>query len=243
MQEYTEEQFLEKYNSLPQELKTAMSSIESSEIIQAIGKKYGLHIDQTGELASETGFVLLGFTKPEDYIRNLKDRLKVDPQKAKEIALEINSRIFSKVKENLKRLHGIGSEEKKENVFNKTKNSDIAHQNLEIAPKTKDALPQEQTKTQSSSPLELIKKHESDTIKNSENKEELKKTEDTQNPPVSLLMRKMPDEKDAPAQELKNQISRYAKQTTEIKFPDENKKNIPPKTGHYPEGDPYKEPI
>lgn len=226
MQQYTEDQFLEKYASLPQELKTAMSSIESSDIIQAISKKFGLQIDQMGELASETGFVLLGFTKPEEYIKNLKNRLQIDPQKAKEIALEINSQIFSKVKESLKRLHGIGGEEKKET----------------------------ETKTPASSPLELIKKHEDETTKKPENKKEekeIEKTKDAQTPPANpSFINIMPDLKDIPEQELKNQIlpvgrqvSRYAKQTTEIKLPDEKEKNIHFKNEHYPEGDPYKEPI
>lgn len=261
MQEYTEEQFLEKYNSLPQELKTAMSSIESSDIIQAISKKFGLQIDQMGELASETGFVLLGFTKPEEYIRNLKNRLQIDPQKAKEIALEINSQIFSKVKEALKRLHGIGGEEKKENISAINAPAvNSASPNISAAKipaddnyistlrgamnEKKDNLPQEQTKTPASSPLELIKKHESDALKKTE--EEIKKQDVLpESPAPSSFINVMPDINNTPKEEFKNQISRYAKQTTEINFPDkkEENKNTPFKNEHYPEGDPYKEPI
>jgi len=277
MQEYTEEQFLEKYASLPQELKTAMSSVESSDIIQAISKKHELQIDQMGELASETGFVLLGFTKPEEYIRNLKNRLQVDPKKAKEIALEVNSQIFSKVKESLKRQHGIGGEEKKETVSLKNDTAaNIPNTNTPTAniatlaktksntpvPKpseinnyisslrgafneTKNALPQEQIKTNSSSPLELIKKHEDETAAKSENEEKIKKIEDFSKTPSSSFINIMPNINNAPKEELKNQISRYAKQTTEIKLSEKKKedKNTPFKNEHYPEGDPYKEPI
>lgn len=99
---YTQQEIQEKYKTLPEELKNAIFSVESADIIQVVSRKYGLHIDQMGELASETGYVLLGFTKPENYIKNLKDRLQIDSQNAKDIALEINSQIFSKVKDFLK---------------------------------------------------------------------------------------------------------------------------------------------
>lgn len=240
MQKYSQEQFLEKYNSLPQELKTAISSVDSSDIIQAISKKFGLQIDQMGELASETGLVLVGLTKPEEYIRNLKDRLQIDPQKSKEIALEVNSQIFSKVKDSLKRLHGI-----------EVKSTETQSKNIEAAPSNnqnnlKNTAVNIPNQNISASPLELIKKHESETFKKPENKEEIKNSEETSDSPaLSSFINIMPNINDAPKQELENQISKYTKQTTEIKLPNEKEenKNIPFKNEHYPEGDPYKEPI
>lgn len=105
--QYTTKQLQEIYKSLPEDLKDAIWSAESAAIIQSIGKKYGLNVEQTGKLASETGLVLLGLTHPKDYIKILSGRVAVDIDTARKIAEEVNNGIFSKVKEYLKKLHGI----------------------------------------------------------------------------------------------------------------------------------------
>jgi len=120
MAKYTKEELLAKYNALPQELKAAMSSVESSDVIQEIGKKYNLRVDQIGELASETGYLLIGITKPGDYIKNLKQQLQIDLVKARDIALEVNEKIFSKVKESLKKIHNLYEESGEKPPLNET---------------------------------------------------------------------------------------------------------------------------
>lgn len=106
--DYTQAQLKKIYSTLPEDLKNAMFSVETSDIIQSISKKHSLHIDQMGELAAETGLVLLGLTRPENYIKNLGNRLNIDLKQAREIAMQVNIEIFSKVKESLKKIHGIG---------------------------------------------------------------------------------------------------------------------------------------
>lgn len=106
--DYSKEELKKIYSTLPEDLKNAMFSVETSDIIQSISKKHNLHIDQMGELAAETGLVLLGLTRPENYIKNLGNRLNIDLKQAREIAMEVNIEIFSKVKESLKKIHGIG---------------------------------------------------------------------------------------------------------------------------------------
>lgn len=104
---HTPEQLLEIYDKLPKDLKDAIFSVDSAEIIQAIGKKYNLPIDKTGELADETGLVMLGLTHPNNYISNLTQRLNTDKETAKKIADEINTQIFAKIRESLKKIHGV----------------------------------------------------------------------------------------------------------------------------------------
>lgn len=105
---YTQQQLQEIYKSLPEDLKEAIFGVHNAEIIQNISKKNNLHVDQMGELAAETGLVLLGLTRPENYIKNLGNRLNIDLKQAREIAMQVNIEIFSKVKESLKKIHGIG---------------------------------------------------------------------------------------------------------------------------------------
>ncbi len=99
---------IEKFKNLPQDLKDAIFDVNSANIIQAIAKKYGLNIEQTGKLAEEVGLLMLGSVHPRDFIRNLSKKLEIDIETAKKIASEINEEIFSKVKESLKKIHAVG---------------------------------------------------------------------------------------------------------------------------------------
>ena len=108
---YTPQQLRERYLNLPNDLREAVSSIDSSEIIANIGSKHGLTIDKTGDLATETSQVLLGLIHPNDFIASLANNLEVDKQKAMEIAEDINAQIFKPVRESLKKIHNIRDEQ------------------------------------------------------------------------------------------------------------------------------------
>ena len=111
MAKLTSEQIKESYKKLPEDLKDAIFSVDSSEIIMNVAKKYNLNIESTGELADETGLVMLGITQPKNYVFNLAKRLNVSQERAGEIANEINNKIFSKVRESLKKVHNITEDE------------------------------------------------------------------------------------------------------------------------------------
>lgn len=107
---YTYEQLSEKIEKLPEDLREAIFGAESSQILQEIGKKYALHIDKLGELVNEVGLVMVGITHPKDFIPNLAERLGVDKMTAKNIAQDVNAQIFAKVRESLKKIHGLSGE-------------------------------------------------------------------------------------------------------------------------------------
>ncbi len=98
---YTAEQVMEKFESLPNDLKSALTSEEVDASIQGVAKKHFLHIDQAGELADETGLVMLGLTKTDEYISNLKERLDISQQKAAEIAKDIDEKVLRPIKASL----------------------------------------------------------------------------------------------------------------------------------------------
>ena len=102
----TEEQILEKYEQLPEDLKEAIFSVEMTEAIKGIGAKYKLAIDKIGALANESGMVMFGATRPKDFVSNLMSRLGIDKDTAEKIASDVNSQVFLKVRESLKKLHG-----------------------------------------------------------------------------------------------------------------------------------------
>src|SRR3972149_1025041 len=77
------------YDNLPEDLKDSIFSVDTTSVVNEIGRKYGLAIDKIGDLANETGMVMLGVTHPNEFIGNLADRLEVDKEKARAIAKEI----------------------------------------------------------------------------------------------------------------------------------------------------------
>ncbi|KKS95533.1 hypothetical protein A3B05_00515 [Candidatus Giovannonibacteria bacterium RIFCSPLOWO2_01_FULL_43_160] len=98
---------LERVSELPDDLRKALFARSTTDTIQVVGKNAGLSIDKIGELADETGRVMLGITSPSDYVKNLVSRLSVNQEKAKAIAEEINQKVFQPVRESLKKIHGI----------------------------------------------------------------------------------------------------------------------------------------
>jgi len=112
MKNFTEEQIAQMYDNLPEDLKDAIFGLEMNEIVEKIGRENQLNIEQIGDLANETGMVMLGVTHPNEFIGNLADRLEVDKEKARAIGGEINEQIFKKVRESLRKIHNIREEEK-----------------------------------------------------------------------------------------------------------------------------------
>ncbi len=102
---YTEDALREKFESLPAGLRQAIASVDTANAVQAIAKRYILHVDQMGALSSETGLVLLGLTHPRDFTRNLAARLRVSEPRALEIARSVSEAVLVKVKEGLRGLH------------------------------------------------------------------------------------------------------------------------------------------
>lgn len=102
MSNLTPKQVLEKYNELPEKVRLAYSSEETTETIQQIGKKYNLHVDQMGELANQIGLIMIGVNRPDNLINQLKEVLKIEEKMATEIATAVNVEIFSPLREHLK---------------------------------------------------------------------------------------------------------------------------------------------
>lgn len=105
MTKLTSQQLKEIYMKLPKDLQDAIFSVDSSEAIQKIGKKYNLTVEKIGDLADETGLVMLGITSSRDYVDNLAKRLNVSHESALKIANEVSNLVFSKVRESLKKVH------------------------------------------------------------------------------------------------------------------------------------------
>jgi len=106
----TPEKLNELYRKLPEDVSDLYASDTVGDTIREIGKKY--NVKKIEGLVDETGLVMLGFTHPKDYIRNLSTSLEIDTSEAKKIAEEINIQVFQAIKESLKKIHAIGGASK-----------------------------------------------------------------------------------------------------------------------------------
>ncbi|OHA57365.1 MAG: hypothetical protein A2114_01385 [Candidatus Vogelbacteria bacterium GWA1_51_14] len=101
-------QFNERYNKLPPIVKQAIDAVETADLIQTISEAHKLHIDQMGEFSNQIGLVMLGVVKPQEFIPNLREKLKIGDEEARKIALEVNEQIFNPIRESLKQVHAMG---------------------------------------------------------------------------------------------------------------------------------------
>ena len=94
----------QKFNSLPDDLKDAISSTDTGKIVQMIGESHGLMLDQISDLNEEVGYVMLGLTPTKSFTKTISKRLEIDEQKATDITKDINIKIFDKIKESIRKM-------------------------------------------------------------------------------------------------------------------------------------------
>lgn len=102
---FTLEQINERKRSVPDDIKLAISSTETSNKIENISNKNNLHIDQMGILSSHIAYLMLGLLNPKDFIEEISRSMKVDYSVSKKIAIEVNEQIFRPIRESLKKIH------------------------------------------------------------------------------------------------------------------------------------------
>jgi len=123
-------QFNERYDKLPPIVKQAIDAVETTDLIQTISETHKLHIDQMGEFSNQIGLVMLGVVKPQEFIPNLREKLKISDEEARALALEVNEQIFNSIRESLKQVHAMGEIAKEEEGKAKVGPSDGAPKEL-----------------------------------------------------------------------------------------------------------------
>ncbi len=103
------EQALERYETLPENLKEALFSAANAQIIRRLGETYHLSDDKISILATIAGDVILGFLHPNDLAAEIRSSLNLDynlnPQLAVSIAQEIDHRILMPFRNDLEKIY------------------------------------------------------------------------------------------------------------------------------------------
>lgn len=90
--------------SLPKDLQLALVSTDNISIINDIGDKHGLLIDQVGTLIEITSMTLLGLISSNGFVRELTKQTGIDEKKAVDIAKEINDKLFNSIRTSLQKI-------------------------------------------------------------------------------------------------------------------------------------------
>ena len=99
MDEKTIKMIKERFNTLPQMIQEVILSSNYEETLIEIGKQYGLNVKQLGMLNRETTLTMMGSTPIKDFETELTRELNVEKTKGKQIAKDVNEKIFLKIQE------------------------------------------------------------------------------------------------------------------------------------------------
>jgi len=96
----------QRLNTLPEKIREALTATSTETAILDIGKRYNLHIDQTGKLVEAVTQTLLGVIKPKEFTNYIVNQLGLEKTKANLITVDINNQIFLPIREALEQISG-----------------------------------------------------------------------------------------------------------------------------------------
>lgn len=86
---------------LPKETLEAIDAVDWKTVILGMKEKRGYTFEQLGDLEIETELLLYGLSKPEDYPKELEERMGITRSQANELVIEMNELVFKKIREEL----------------------------------------------------------------------------------------------------------------------------------------------
>ncbi|MFA6338537.1 MAG: hypothetical protein WCW87_00525 [Candidatus Paceibacterota bacterium] len=101
----TEQILKQSLERLPKDIKQAIVSLNTKEILQGISKKHALHLDQIDQLETDTMLVMVGISHPEDFVKDVRDDLLMSTGQAEAIAADVNDQIFKTIRQSLIKMH------------------------------------------------------------------------------------------------------------------------------------------
>lgn len=92
----------EKMEELPSNVKEAIESSGWEKKIVDIGNRYKLHVDDLDLLGFELALAMVGMSDQNEFMRQMKQELRLGDETLDNIVGDINSEIFSHIREKLK---------------------------------------------------------------------------------------------------------------------------------------------
>ncbi|MFA5840923.1 MAG: hypothetical protein WC847_01460 [Candidatus Paceibacterota bacterium] len=79
----------------------AINAVDWKAVILGIRETKGYSFEQLGDLETETDLLLCGLVSPENYSKELEVRMHLPRTEVNELVKEMNTKVFTKIKENL----------------------------------------------------------------------------------------------------------------------------------------------
>jgi len=99
---FTTKQIQDQFASLPADMQSVISSANTAELIQSIGAKHEMRIDAIGVLIEYSGLMMLGLIDSDTFINTIAKEAGVSREKAANIVLDIDTQVFSQVRNSLR---------------------------------------------------------------------------------------------------------------------------------------------
>jgi hypothetical protein len=101
----SENQVIERRDSLPQNLLDVLSDDETSNIIWGASEAEKIPDKKIYVISKVAGAVLMGFLRPENLAQELRDQINLDPQSAVKIQTALNTKLFLPLKPDLDKIY------------------------------------------------------------------------------------------------------------------------------------------
>jgi len=92
---------IDRWDTLPDEIRVAMAADETDDTVDAIAKSRGVPENKIPALARVTGYVFMGFIHSDDAAQELQEALGVPSTVANGIATDLKQKLFSKYQDQL----------------------------------------------------------------------------------------------------------------------------------------------
>lgn len=130
MQKYTNQQYKEIFNKLPQEIRDAVSSYDGTEKIWKIGEDHKLQIDQIGVMHQIVLDIIMGIIPTKNFAKVLAEELNISPLEAANLSRDIDENIFKPIKKSMITMYGEGAPNKPSSSLVQFYEEDDEHKEL-----------------------------------------------------------------------------------------------------------------
>ncbi len=101
---YSKEQIDTMFSELPADVKEAITSVDTIEVINELKEKYKLHIDQIGQLSAQITLVMAGAVSPQRFVSDIESSMRIPKETAQAITSEVNKKVFRTIRTTLKNI-------------------------------------------------------------------------------------------------------------------------------------------
>ncbi|MDQ5912529.1 MAG: hypothetical protein QG568_744 [Patescibacteria group bacterium] len=94
----------ERFNLLPDDAQSAIKQFDYDTALKEIHQSYKLHIDQASSLEKAVADVIFGELETADLLPFLQTELRLTPEIAMQLTLDVNKKILAPIQEKMKEI-------------------------------------------------------------------------------------------------------------------------------------------